>query len=478
MSSIDVRAIDDKDLRKQPAPAVKQDFRVFLSEQAFDRAVERGDSDTTREIGGVLVGELLRDDAGPYLKIDGTVDALHAEEKGAELTFTHATWEHIHKEMDGKHKDKKIVGWYHTHPGFGIFLSDRDQFIQKSFFNLPFQVALVYDPKSREHGIFTWRDNEVIRARRYWIGVREQAWDGSRTPPPPAADKADKKKRAASEADASASRAAASNDSLGGSLGTLLAGGIVALLLGGFIGHWIGVSSANQVLAEAQNQINKAKLDGMQAITQTLQGELIGILRDTMNDDSLQKPVALAVAELDRALAFLPVPPASAVDAPVAAGAGSASAVVAPGAGSGSAAAKPAAPAAGKPEDARLVELAVQLRGAREQLLRLGQGRLVAAQVLTQIERVTRRNSELKTDLSRDVSEQRSGIGNLYAELANDAVKTGDAARARRLLAVAAHLDPGNRSRYEKQLQSFDKTASLPRETSDTTGSAGQGSQR
>jgi len=181
MSSLDVRAIDEKELDDKPFPKVKQEFRVLLAEEAFDRAVERGDADTSREIGGVLVGEVLRDAAGPYVKIDTTIDALHADEKGAELTFTHATWDHIHAEMDKKHKGKKIVGWYHTHPGFGIFLSDRDQFIHKSFFNLPFQVALVYDPKAREHGVFTWHENEVWRARRYWIGSREHVWDGART---------------------------------------------------------------------------------------------------------------------------------------------------------------------------------------------------------------------------------------------------------------------------------------------------------
>src|SRR5205823_14675631 len=120
-----------------------------------------------------------------YLRIDATIDALHAEEKGAELTFTHATWEHIHKEMDSRHHDKRVVGWYHTHPGFGVFLSDRDQFIHRSFFNLAFQVAFVYDPKSHEHGLFVWHDNEVWRARRYWIGAREQVWDGLRAPADP-----------------------------------------------------------------------------------------------------------------------------------------------------------------------------------------------------------------------------------------------------------------------------------------------------
>jgi proteasome lid subunit RPN8/RPN11 len=436
MSSIDVRAIDAKDLRKQPSPLAKQEFRVFLSEPAFDRAVARGDSDTTREIGGVLVGELLRDDAGPYLRIDGTVDALHAEEKGAELTFTHATWEHIHKEMDGKHKDKRVVGWYHTHPGFGVFLSDRDQFIHKSFFNLPFQVAFVYDPKSREHGMFTWHDNEVRRVRHYWVGPREQVWDGSRTPP----SKPDKRAepaasgRSGPEASQHAISAAVRDDGLSGQLGGLIVLGIAVLAIGGFVGHWIGTSSANQVLGEARNEIAKAKLDGAQAMTAALQSDLVRVLRDTMGDDAVHRPIAQAVGEIDRVIAALPV-----------------------------------------------IADAAQLRAARDNLARLAQDRATATAALAQLERATRRSGELRTDLSRDVADQRAGLSGLYAELAGDAAKLGDVGRVRRLLATAARLDPGNRARYEKQLQAVDKTASLPRDTTDiieATESAGPGSQQ
>ena len=58
--------------------------------------------------------------------------------------------------MDKDHPDARIVGWYHTHPGFGIFLSGMDLFIQDNFFNLPWQVAFVYDPTSEEEGLFVW----------------------------------------------------------------------------------------------------------------------------------------------------------------------------------------------------------------------------------------------------------------------------------------------------------------------------------
>jgi proteasome lid subunit RPN8/RPN11 len=497
VSALDVRSINEKDLRKAPCPAAKQEFRVFLSEEAFDRAVARGDSDTTREIGGVLVGEVLRDDAGPYLRIEGTIDALHAEEKGAELTFTHATWDHIHKEMDDKHKDKRVVGWYHTHPGFGVFLSDRDQFIHKSFFNLPFQVAFVYDPRSREHGMFTWHESDVWRARRYWIGAREQVWDGPRiasdagaTPTrksgksgKPSDDARERDGKPAEASDARDARESRDELSLPGSLGPLILIGVVLLLVGGFVGHWFGVGSANQVLNEAQLEIAKAKVEGAQAEAALLQVNLVEVLRNTLGDEELRRPIVQAVDALDRALASLP---AGSVPAPATPAAGTGSAA-APGAGSaasagpataaapaaGAAAGPAAAPSAGG--DARLAELATQLREAREALFAIAQGRGSAQRVLAGLAAIARQGSELRADLGHDVAEQRSGLGALYAEFAADAVKAGDPGRARRLLATAAHLDPGNRSRYERQLQSFDKDASLPR---DTTDNAGQGTKR
>lgn len=455
MSSLDVRSIDEKDLRNEPCPPTRHELRVFLSEAAFDRAVARGDSDTTREIGGVLVGELLRDEAGPYLRIDGTIDALHAEEKGAELTFTHATWDHIHKEMDREHQDKRVVGWYHTHPGFGIFLSDRDQFIHKSFFNLPFQVAFVYDPKSREHGMFTWHDNEVWRARRYFVGSREQVWDGPRASGDKPNDEHDRKLQKPGGDEREPKSAEARDEiSLSGALGPLLLIGVVLLMIGGFVGHWIGVGSANQVLVTAQLEISKARAEGAQLTMASLQGDLVGILRDTLGDEALRRPIAQAIGDLDQAIAVLPV------DSEAAPGPGSGAA---PGPGSG---------------DPRLLQLATELKATRASLLQLSKGRGVAQVVLAQLERATRPGSELRADLGHDVAEQRSGLGALYAELATDAVKSGDPGRARRLLAAAAHLDPGNRARYEKQLQLFDKAASLPHDTTYNSGSASQGSVR
>ena len=60
----------------------------------------------------------------------------------------------------------KIVGWYHSHPGFGLFLSEYDSFIQENFFIDPNHVALVVDPLEGSLGWFVVRNGKVVELFR------------------------------------------------------------------------------------------------------------------------------------------------------------------------------------------------------------------------------------------------------------------------------------------------------------------------
>jgi proteasome lid subunit RPN8/RPN11 len=78
------------------------------------------------------------------------------------LTFTHDTWAALHREAETRFPDDLVLGWHHTHPGFGIFLSPHDLFIHRHFFREPWQVALVVDPRRCEFGFFQWRAGQVV----------------------------------------------------------------------------------------------------------------------------------------------------------------------------------------------------------------------------------------------------------------------------------------------------------------------------
>lgn len=166
----DAYAIDLSQAKQQPFAQQESEYRIVLDKSAHDDILAHAATNPNIELCGVLVGNLFYDDDGPYLHINHIIRGKEAREEASNVTFTHSTWEHIHKEMDAKHADARIVGWYHMHPGFGVFLSEVDVFAHTHFFNAAWQVALVVDPKGQSEGFFHWRGGEVVRSRRYWIG--------------------------------------------------------------------------------------------------------------------------------------------------------------------------------------------------------------------------------------------------------------------------------------------------------------------
>jgi proteasome lid subunit RPN8/RPN11 len=114
----------------------------------------------TREIGGILVGKVYENN-GKYAIITASIAAKGANEKIATLTFTHTAWTLMLKEMDQKYPGSVVIGWYHTHPGYGVFLSGLDMHIHKNFFGQPHQVALVVDTTTAEFGLFQWHNDKL-----------------------------------------------------------------------------------------------------------------------------------------------------------------------------------------------------------------------------------------------------------------------------------------------------------------------------
>jgi proteasome lid subunit RPN8/RPN11 len=150
------------------------ELRIAIEKKPYADIIGHAILEPDVEVCGVLVGSVLRDQRGDYLHITAAIRGEGAKQEGAQVTFTHETWNHIHGEMDKHHVGSEIVGWYHTHGGFGIFLSDMDAFIQRNFFSAPHQVAYVFDPLAGTEGFFQSRDGKLVLCRRHWVGGRER----------------------------------------------------------------------------------------------------------------------------------------------------------------------------------------------------------------------------------------------------------------------------------------------------------------
>ena len=152
----------DKTKRVEPKGTINPgDLHIFLTESLLREVIAWSNTDLGHELGGVFVGDLYSWKGMPYLEIAGYIKAQDYEHTAASFTFTHDTWSAITREKEQRYNDKLLVGWHHTHPGYGIFLSGMDQFIHRNFFNLAWMFAMVVDPKQETLGFFQMRKSQI-----------------------------------------------------------------------------------------------------------------------------------------------------------------------------------------------------------------------------------------------------------------------------------------------------------------------------
>jgi proteasome lid subunit RPN8/RPN11 len=130
---------------------------VLMEAEVARRIRQHARSSMKAEVCGILIGT----EQGRTTSVTACIAGVNAAQGGAHVTFTQETWEHIYKVKDKEHPNDRIVGWYHSHPGFGVFLSDHDTFIQENFFESPQQIAWVYDPHTDEEGCFGWYEGKI-----------------------------------------------------------------------------------------------------------------------------------------------------------------------------------------------------------------------------------------------------------------------------------------------------------------------------
>ncbi|MFH0973318.1 MAG: Mov34/MPN/PAD-1 family protein [Candidatus Micrarchaeota archaeon] len=153
---------------------MKQVFEAYIEERALRKAFKH--FETAAESGNEAMG-LLAGEAGvwegsefvvvtDYLtgKNNSTAATTRLESEGiAEIASNLA-----------KRDGKIIVGWCHSHPGYGCFMSSADEKAQNAFFQEKFQVALVIDPVNREKRVFKLDAGGECREASYAVIARKR----------------------------------------------------------------------------------------------------------------------------------------------------------------------------------------------------------------------------------------------------------------------------------------------------------------
>ena len=142
-----------------------QQLPVFVDLDVMRDMEGHARTNTHVELGGVLLGGKYLDEQGqPFVMVCEALRAEHYEATRGSFKFTHETWAQITRDRDQFPSDLHLVGWYHTHPDWGVFLSGMDTFICDNFFNDDLDVDLVIDPCRGDRGWFFW--DQVGKARK------------------------------------------------------------------------------------------------------------------------------------------------------------------------------------------------------------------------------------------------------------------------------------------------------------------------
>ncbi|GJM42704.1 MAG: hypothetical protein DHS20C20_29860 [Ardenticatenaceae bacterium] len=162
-----------------PTPAAVD---ITIEEPALRASQAHALSSLNREVAGVLIGPRpeKQPDGRYRVHILDTIIAKYTVMHGASVTYTPESWRYMTDKLHERYPDETavIVGWYHTHPGFGIFLSGMDLFIHQNFFTQIWHVAYVLDPRAQTSGFFSWnrQKTEVSRHNFLWPDWADRSW--------------------------------------------------------------------------------------------------------------------------------------------------------------------------------------------------------------------------------------------------------------------------------------------------------------
>ena len=133
-------------------------IEVYISQRAFDLMMKQSALFAKRHLEalGYLVGDYCRWKNKEYTIVE---DAVTSDLETTSVSVHFQAFEKAFDKLDRIDFDYVIVGWYHSHPGHGCFMSQTDISTQKRMFNKSFHIAVVIDPINKEFKVYKMNGN-------------------------------------------------------------------------------------------------------------------------------------------------------------------------------------------------------------------------------------------------------------------------------------------------------------------------------
>ena len=143
--------------------AKKGYFDLYISKVAAEKMVNHAKrfGRLRKEAMGFMLGDICESERRRFVVVrDIVTGALLSS--ADRVRFDNKSYAELFSELDASGFDYVIVGWYHSHPGYGCFMSSVDLNTQVASFRESYHSAVVVDPIRKEIAAFKLRGSRCI----------------------------------------------------------------------------------------------------------------------------------------------------------------------------------------------------------------------------------------------------------------------------------------------------------------------------
>ncbi len=140
---------------------------LYISHSCFHKMISHciDYMDRQVEVMGLILGDIFQWRNRVYTVAEDAVAADAEDSTATSVRFGAKGLEEVARALNEMEYEYLIVGWYHSHPGFTSFLSEKDLETQKKNFNKPYHTTIVIDPVNRQFRSYKVLENEYVEKR-------------------------------------------------------------------------------------------------------------------------------------------------------------------------------------------------------------------------------------------------------------------------------------------------------------------------
>ena len=147
---------------------------ICLELGAYQVVAAHAASTPEREVAGLLLGQARERNHCLEVIITQALRGQATQGTPVSVQLSFESWKYFIEAKAARYPHLATVGWYHTHPGLGTFLSPTDELAHMSFFGKPWQVALVVDPLQGHWTFFHHQAGKLKRCKKFLLVVPDR----------------------------------------------------------------------------------------------------------------------------------------------------------------------------------------------------------------------------------------------------------------------------------------------------------------